>query len=52
MLKCIDDLKSEIELFLEMKGKPFPQLRNHDWMCDFAFHIDITEHMNEQNINV
>jgi hypothetical protein len=41
MLKREYILKSEIELFLETKEKPSPQLCNHDWMCDFAFCIDI-----------
>jgi len=33
MLRHMYDLKSEIELFQEMKGKHFPQLCDHDYMC-------------------
>jgi hypothetical protein len=40
-LKRVCDLKSKNELFLETKGKPFPQLCNRDWLCDSAFCIDI-----------
>jgi hypothetical protein len=54
MARCLDmyDLKSEIEFFLQMKGKPFLQLCDYDCMCDFAFCTDITQHMNELNINL
>jgi hypothetical protein len=51
MLKRMYGLKSETELFLEVKGKPFPWLCDHNRMCDFAFCTDIT-HMNELNINL
>jgi hypothetical protein len=44
MLKRVCDLKLEINLFLHMKGKLFPQLTDHDWMCDFAFCVDITQY--------
>jgi hypothetical protein len=52
MLKRVYVLKSETELFLEMKVKPLPQLLDNDWMCDFAFCMDITQHMNEMNIKL
>jgi len=42
VLKRVYDLKSEIQLFLEVKGKPFLT-----WSCGFAFCTDITELMNE-----
>jgi hypothetical protein len=35
-----------------MKGKSFPQLSDQDWMCGFVFFTDITQHMNELNINM
>jgi hypothetical protein len=35
-----------------MKGKSFPQLTDHDWMCDFAFCVDITQYLNELNSNL
>jgi hypothetical protein len=37
MFKHVYGLKSEIELFLEMKRKLFFQLCLHDRMCDFSF---------------
>jgi hypothetical protein len=52
MLKRVYDLKLEINLFLDMKGKSFPQLTDHDWMCDFAFCVDITQYLNELNRNL
>jgi hypothetical protein len=33
-------------------GKFFPQLCDHDWTCDLAFCIVITQHMNEWKINL
>jgi hypothetical protein len=52
MLKRVYDLKLEIFLFMDMKGKSFPQLTDHDWMCNFAFCIDITQYLNELNSNL
>jgi len=52
VLILVYDLKLEIELFMEMRGKLSPQLCDHDWMCDFAFCIDITEHMKDLDINL
>jgi hypothetical protein len=52
MLKRVYDLKLEINLFLHMKGKSFPQITDHDWMYDFAFCVDITQYLNELNSNL
>jgi hypothetical protein len=52
MLQCVYHLMSETELFLEIKGKPFPWLHDPYWMCDTAFCIDITQHMKELNTNL
>ena len=51
VLRRVWDLKTEILLFLEMKGKQteYPQLRKSEWLSDLAFAIDIFEHMNELN---
>jgi hypothetical protein len=43
------DLKLEMNVFLDMRGKSFPQLTDHDWMCDFALCFDITQYVNELN---
>jgi hypothetical protein len=34
---------SEIELFLEVKGKPVPYLCEHDGMCELPLCIDILD---------
>jgi hypothetical protein len=52
MLERVYDLKLEINLFLHMKGKYFPQLTDHDWTFDFAFCVDITQYLNELNSNL
>jgi hypothetical protein len=35
-----------------MKGKSFSQLTDHDWMCDFAFCVDMKQYLNELNSNL
>jgi hypothetical protein len=52
MLKCVYDLKLEVNLFVGMRGSSFPQLTDHDWVCDFAFCVDITQYLNEPNSNL
>ena len=51
VLRRIWDLKAEILLFLEMKGKDkdYPQLKQLEWLSDLAFAVDLFEHMNELN---
>jgi hypothetical protein len=51
MLKRVQDLKEETELFLDVSGKLFPHLCVSDWMCDLAFCNDITQHMDKVKIN-
>jgi hypothetical protein len=46
VFKRVQNSNSETELFLEMKGRHSPHLCDHDWMCHFAFCIDITRHIN------
>ncbi|KAK7134480.1 hypothetical protein R3I93_017791 [Phoxinus phoxinus] len=45
------ELKGEISSFLELMGKTddFPELGDTDWLCDFAFAVDILAHMNVLN---
>jgi len=52
MLKHVPDLKLEVALFLEMKGKPFPQLCDYEWICDIAFCTEQTKRMNDLNIHL
>ena len=39
---------------MELMGKSeeFPELSNTDWLCDFAFAMDILSHMNELNVEL
>ena len=48
------ELKEEIRSFLELMGKSdeFPELSDTDWLCDFAFSVDILSHMNELNVKL
>ncbi|XP_026475998.1 general transcription factor II-I repeat domain-containing protein 2B-like [Ctenocephalides felis] len=52
MLKRVYDLKTEIELFAEKKEYAFPHFHDKEWMCDFAFLIDITQHLNHLNVEL
>ena len=51
VLRRVWDLKTQILLFLEMKGKDkdFPQFKQTEWLSDLAFAVDLFEHMNELN---
>ena len=51
VLRRVWDLKAEILLFLEMKGKDkdYPQLKQSEWLSDLALAVDLFEHMNELN---
>ena len=51
ILRCVWDLKTEILLFLEKKGKDkdYPQLKQSEWLTDLAFAVHLFEHMNELN---
>ena len=54
VLRRVWDLKTEILLFLEIKGKDkdFPQLKQSQWLSDLAFAVDFFEHMKELNTKV
>lgn len=34
------------------KSDEFPELSDEDWLCDFAFAVDILSHMNELNVQL
>jgi len=44
-------LSQKLNYFWKWRGN-VPWLCDHNWMCDFAFCIDITQHMNEMNTNL
>ena len=52
MLEQVYNLKNEIQFFVEIKEYPFHQFNDKDWMCDFAFLVDITQHLNDLNIEL
>jgi hypothetical protein len=35
-----------------MKEYRFPHLEDKEWMCDFAFLVDITQHLNDLNMEL
>lgn len=44
------DLKDEINIFLNLKkNNGFANLLHQDWLCDFAFSVDILNYLNEFN---
>ena len=51
VLRRVWDLKTEILLFLELKGKDkdYPQFKQSEWLSDLAFAVDLFKHMNELN---
>jgi hypothetical protein len=52
MLKRVYNLKNDIQLFVEMKEYQFPHFEDKEWMCDFAFLVDITQHLYDLNMEL
>ena len=54
MFQQVWELKEEINTFFELMGKSnkFPELSNKNWLCDFAFAMDLFSHMNELNVKL
>jgi hypothetical protein len=46
------DHKQETRTFMERKRKPVAEFNDGEWMCEFAFIVDITTHMNELNTHL
>lgn len=50
MLKRIYELKNDMQLFVvKIKEYTFPHFEDKEWMCDFAFLVAITQHLNDLN---
>lgn len=52
MLKRFYDLRTEIKIFMETKGKPVAEFEDEDWILDLAFLVDVTEHLNDLNLRL
>ncbi|KAI0238315.1 General transcription factor II-I repeat domain-containing protein 2A, partial [Lamellibrachia satsuma] len=52
MLCRVYELRNEISLFMEQKGTEVPEFADPTWMCDFAFLIDVTAHLNQLNVQL
>nr|ABE27268.1 unknown [Nosema bombycis] len=52
MLKRIYSLKNELQAFIDIKGYYFPYFNDKEWMCDFGFLIDITQKLNDLNLQL
>ena len=52
MLRRVYELRNEISLFMEQKGTAVPEFADPTWMCDFAFLVDVTAHLNQLNVQL
>ena len=49
MLRRFYELREEVFHFMEEKGKPDFNLKDPLWLCDLAFLVDVTQHLNFLN---
>ncbi|CAH2008872.1 unnamed protein product [Acanthoscelides obtectus] len=52
VLKRLNDMISAIVRFLKQRDEPIPELENSIWLRDFGFLLDITEQLNELNLQI
>ena len=52
MLMRFYELRDEVKLFMEMKGKPVTELSDGKWLCDLAFMVDMTKYFSELNMKL
>ena len=41
------ELREEIDLFMNDKPRPVPELRNDEWLLDLCFLVDIVKKLNQ-----
>ena len=49
MLQRFYELRKEVVLFLKSKERPMAEMKDESWVCDLAFLINTTTHINELN---
>ena len=49
MIKRFYDLREEVVQFLKKKGQPMHEMEDESWICDLAFLVDISKHLNDLN---
>jgi hypothetical protein len=37
---------------MDMKEKPLPEFSDEDWISDFVFLVDMTQHLNDLNLQL
>jgi hypothetical protein len=37
---------------MDMTGKPLPEFSDEDWISDFAFLVDMTQQLNDLNLQL
>jgi hypothetical protein len=37
---------------MDIKGKPLPEFSDEDWISDFAILVDMTQHLNDLNLQL
>ncbi|XP_030745088.1 general transcription factor II-I repeat domain-containing protein 2-like [Sitophilus oryzae] len=52
VLKRFNDVLSGIVQFFKQRDEPIPELENSIWLRDFGFLVDITEKLNELNLQL
>ena len=52
MLLSVYQLREEIAIFLEQKNLNASEFRDQKWICNLAFLVDVTSHLNKLNLQL